>query len=367
MIEKALIRYVYELMGLEIVLSKWTDINSLPLYMIKKYELFNARLFDEDFIVMFVKNDDEITLRSIKQHIKQLYKVIPINKRVVLVCSKISNYGRHSLIKEKIPFIVIGLQLYVPFLGVAYKERIEEKYIYMVNESEKDETDSLPKRLSPTTQALFFELITSGTFNRTQLDLAETIGISKIAVSRGFQMLELLGIIIKEKKGKKNIHIFKDTGRGIWENIESYMVNPVERIVTVSLESLKQMNSELIHSSGESALSEVSMLSEPRIKTYAMYKSDWNHLLNPPEELPSFVEDTVKIELWSHPVPLLKGRIHPIALYLSLKDYEDERISSLADNLIHNYDWESIVSTKEGIKTLYKLEEENDGQWVSEV
>jgi|LGOV01.1.fsa_nt_gb DNA-binding Lrp family transcriptional regulator len=347
--------YIKDLMGLELLLSDWSNVNKLPLFMKKKYEFYNAELSNRKFLVMLSKKNDEMSLRSIKKHIKQLSKYTEHPNEIVFVCSNMSNYGRHSFIKENIPFIVLGLQLYVPFLGIAFKERIEEKYVLSVNnisDSNYSKLKRVREKLTPTAQALYFELITNGTINRTQMEIANNIGISKIAISRGFSLLEEFEIIRKEKIGVKNIHSFTHMGKPIWESIKEYLINPVETVIYIESDSLIEFIQGSIYRSGETALSRVSMLASPRTDTYAMYKSDWDNLEKRPRVLPSIANDSVRVELWSYPIPLLDGEIHPVVLYLTLKDHEDERVQSFLDDLIEKYSWDSIISTNDGIEVL---------------
>ncbi len=350
-IQDKLIDYIEDLMGLDIKISSWGNTDRLPVFMKKKYEIHNAEFLNKKFLIMIYRGNDEAPLTSVKNHIKLLSKHIDNSSNVVYVCSEMSNYGRHSMIKEKIPFIVVGLQLYVPFLGIAFQERIEEKYS-IVDSKGSYKGEKAPEKLVSTAQALFFELITRGTAGRTQMEIASEIGISKIAVSRGFSLLEDLGIIHSEKAGVKNIHGFVNTGKSIWDGIEKYLINPIVKEVYIHKKFLDKFKSKSIYYSGETALSRVSMLSYPDIDTYSVYSRDWNNLKNRPQILPLAADDSAKIEIWSHPIPLFGNEIHPVALYLALKDSKDERIQSYLNDLIDEYMWDSIVSTDAGIEIL---------------
>lgn len=349
-IQEALKTYIDELLAIELELRKWSRIEDLPVFLQQRYEYFLTEVFGREYLFMVLIDSEEVPLNRLKKHIQVVRKELAYSGEVVFVSSIMSNYGRQSFIKEKIQFIVPGMQLYIPTLGIAFREHVEERYTGSINQGNKDTLES-PRRLSltPSAQAVWFELIINGSQGRTQRDIAAKIGLSPIAVSRGLDLLEEFKITKTEKKGVKKCHAFLHNGRLLWEDTRAHLIDSVDRVVYVEKCSFDRVRTADIVESGETALARISMLAAPKTASYAIYKKDWAELEKKIRIMPAIAEDTVKLELWLHPVPLLDGKIHPIALCLSLRNIADERIESILEDILEEYPWDSIRSTNEGI------------------
>lgn len=342
MLKEKLIEYIDDLFGVSLTLEEYTNVNELPVFLTQKYDFYLARMFENKFLIMYVKDDNELHLGAIKKHVKKLGV---INHDVVMVMDKLNNYRRQSLIKNRMPFIVPGLQIYLPFIGIAYKEYLENKYKKDVIYDES----LRKKKFTPAEQALYLDLIVNGTKGRSQLEIAKSIGISKIAVSRAFNILEDIGIVKSNKIGAKKIYSFTMLGKALLNEVERYLINPVERKVFVDINSFDGNIKELLVEAGETALANITMLAHPRTDVYAMYKKDWIRIKDQLEEVPSDAENRICIQLWTHPIPKINNEINPLALYLSFRDENDERILSVIDSLVDKIKWSSIKSTSEGI------------------
>lgn len=342
MLKEKLIEYIDDLFGTRLTFQEYTDVNKLPAFLTQKYGIYLARMFETQFLIMYIKDDNELSLSAIKKHKKKLDFM---NYDVVLVMEKLSNYRRQSLVKNRMPFIVPGLQIYLPFIGIAYKEYLENKYKEDVINDER----LRKKRFTPAEQALYLDLITNGTKGRSQLEIATSIGISKIAVSRAFNLFEDISILRSNKIGTKKIYSFTMLGKSLFNNIERYLINPVERSIYVEINSFDENIEGLLVEAGETALANVTMLAHPRTRIYAIYKKDWTQVKGQLEEVPSDAENKICIQLWAHPIPKMNNEINPLALYLSFRDENDERILSVIDQLVDKIEWENIKSTSEGI------------------
>ncbi len=156
MLKKKLIEYIDDLFGVRLTLHEYIDVNKLPVFLTQKYDFYLARMFENQFLIMYIKNDNELSLSAIKKHKNKLEN---INYDVVLVIDRLSNYRRQSLIKNRMPFIVPGLQIYLPFIGIAYKECLENKYKKDILNDESVRK----KKFTPAEQALYLDLIVNDT------------------------------------------------------------------------------------------------------------------------------------------------------------------------------------------------------------
>lgn len=118
------------------------------------------------------------------------------------------------------------------------------------------------------------------------------------------------------------------------------MMNPVKRIMCCRDSRI----CENFPKAGESALSDLSMLSSPRQEVRACYEKD--------ERLASLVlldddkwvdeNDLVRLELWKYDPCVLgdKNMVDILSLELSLQDVTDERVQGEMQTVMEDYKWQ---------------------------
>jgi len=319
---ESIIEYLKNLFGDQAVAISWKDSDLLPSYLRNSYDFFWTSMLNREFLLAICKYDKTYKLSDIKKHIQQLRKSLPLDSQIVFALKSASNYQRSQLIKEKVSFIVPDKHLYIPFLGAAFTEWYSKKAPGFFH-------------LSLSGQALFFELITSGLNSKSQEEMGRRLGLGKMAVSRAFHELESVGVVQKNKVGRVNKWSVVKHNRDLWDTVELYLFNPIVSRVYVSKTS-PSVRFKLIQA-GETALAENTMLGFPKLDTYAISKSDWHKIK---EDFITVSHEDINaycIELWKHQIPLYKGKIHPLALYTTLRENRDERVQKSLEELKSRY------------------------------
>ncbi len=174
--------YINDVVGLNIKINEALIELNLPVYLKSGYVLYEAEFMEESIIFVVTKRTEEQSLNVIKKQLKQLERYIGQYAYMVYVCPKMSGYGRRSLIKERIPFVVVGTELYMPFLGMAFKKRSDyryDKYLSNIYKSKFKSSFDRPN-FTPTAQALLIDVITHGSSGKTQSDIAKKLGFLRL-------------------------------------------------------------------------------------------------------------------------------------------------------------------------------------------
>ena len=173
----------------------------------------------------------------------------------------------------------------------------------------------------------------------TPIKLAETLGYSRMTMTRALDEIESIGLGEFTTEGRERLISFKSNKRELWEAIQPNLKTPVK-----NTQWLKLLPDDLVvYVAGLSALSRYSMLTEPKHKVYAVSKENWKILENRNKNIITpFSDDAVcRIEIWSYPpqVDQKDGVVDQLSLYLSLQNSNDERIESALDNMIREIKW----------------------------
>ena len=302
-----------EVFGLPIKYEKWNKQEELPLYISNRYEFKTAYIDKLRCIIISPKNEID-TILALKKHIEQI-KIVD-NCQIILQIEKVSYYRRKSLIENKISFIS-NKQLYLPFIGALF-----------VNEKE-DKLDKLDK-FTVSTQMLFLAYWYSRKRKIYVSEISKQLEFSAMTISRAVKQLNTTKLFIITKDGVNNIIESKYDWGTLLEKIKIYLSSPIKKIGYIEKNNVK----ENMVIAGESALSEMTMLSEPRIKTYAIYhkKIDnveiQNELINPKEQ--------VRLEIWDYePTKFSNGNmVDNISLFLSFNNNKDERIEESLEEMM---------------------------------
>lgn len=101
---------------------------------------------------------------------------------------RLESRQRKALIEAKIPFIVPGSQVYLPFLGVILQERMKS-------------VKAAPEKLSPSAQLVLLYLIYEPTVQTARkVNLARRLELSAMNVTRAVQELEALELVTVKRQ-----------------------------------------------------------------------------------------------------------------------------------------------------------------------
>ena len=225
----------------------------------------------------------------------------------------------------------------MPFLGVIFSEHRISKYSIDM----KYDTSEI-KQMTPSAQSVLLELLISNDFTATQDEIAKRLGLTKMSVSRAFKELKKLEIFSGFQNENKTMLNFSDTKEKIWDKVKKHFSDPKQKVIYIKCNSMKNNLKKQLIQSGESALSEYTMLAAPKYETYCITKKEWDLIKEKPEIIPSKDNGICILEIWKHKIPTQFGFVHPLGLAISLASEVDERIQGELEDLLGSYDWGDV-------------------------
>ncbi|MCR5092802.1 MAG: MarR family transcriptional regulator [Lachnospiraceae bacterium] len=235
---------------------------------------------------------------------------------------------RDELIDRNIPFIVARDQLFFPFLGMALRNRfVKPKKINA-------------EKMMPVSQMLFLYMLYKSDGKGVQKkEAAENLGTTRASITRASDQLSTMGLIAQEKRGKEVYMQVKETGLQLYEMAKPYMINPIQRVITVKgkIEYIQHPFS------GETALSKCSGIGFPSLlKSHAIFKDKIRPDTVREIDIRCETEKSgIQLELWKYDPSLFeyKGIVDPVSLALCFKDCADKRIESALKTYLKEYPW----------------------------
>lgn len=322
-------KYIQETLGISTSLKRWEKENRLPPYLQDLYRVYTCLLSDITCLVIASRDVEETRPSLISKHIRKIEEIEPGNK-VIYLHPSISSYNRKRLIVQKIPFVVPGKQMYLPFIGVDLREYFQKV------QSEK------PDQFKPSTQAAFLAALYSSSDSEkglTPAQIAVDLKYSRMTMSRAFNEIHLAGLGTIITEGRERILRFLGNGKTLFKQAQPLMISPVRK----KLKIVGNISFSGLVLAGESALSKHSMLSEPVHAVYAASAKTWKqkerteHIIS----VPMHEAGSIEIEIWKYPPELFARDLvaDPLSLYLSLRDIKDERVEIALENLLEEFKW----------------------------
>lgn len=298
--------------GLSIRYEPWDNKSILPLYIVNSYQFYTAYI--ENIRCIVIKPIEELpTLPSLK---KQIQKIRVIDDVPVVLYSKtISFYRRKSLLENHIPFMT-DKQVFLPFIGTLLvdekeREKIKDKFVY-------------------STQLLFLAYMYNHEKKVYVSDLSKSLPFSAMTLSRAVKQLEMTDLFLVYKDGVNKVIESKYSYKELYERIQHYLLTPVRQVGYMD----QSLVTDHMVLSGESALSEMSMLNPSRIRTYAVYEKDFDNSQLIDELIDPDVQ--VKVEIWAYDPQLFTHTniADTLSIVLSLKENKDERIEEVLEDIL---------------------------------
>lgn len=229
---------------------------------------------------------------------------------VVFVFDKMDCYHRDAFIHAHLPFIVVGIQLYLPFMGIY----LQEKYIKEIKTSDT---------FQPFIQLLLFYWYYQQENCLYMNDMVKILGCSAMTVTRAFRQLEETGLFETGKTGVQKYLKGTEERNVILQQLEDALSTPVAETVFISKKELEEETdiSERFLS-GNSALIHIGKDAEEEVPCYAVNKKTF-HLSGSKELLNA--ETQAEVQLWKYDPSILakNGFIDPLSLALSFQKPAD--------------------------------------------
>jgi DNA-binding MarR family transcriptional regulator len=300
---------------------------NLPLFLRERFNFQNIRLFGKRYILALEKENGDS--ESPGEYENQIRLMQPqFTESVALVLQRLPSYARNRMVRLGIPFIVPGSQTFLPAALIDLRERFTQP------KPEKG------KKLTPAAQCLvLYHLQRQPLENLPLRDIAEKIGYSPIMLTKVKDELEATGVCRTARMGRSIALEFTTQGRNLWETVQPILSSPVKKTLWVRWD--QPSYPALI--AGLTALSRRTMMADDRLPTYALLSATFQanlehglyHGCRGPEDA------NLRLESWSYN-PLLFGdnkMVDPLSLFLSLRDFPDERVQQQLETLIDQIPW----------------------------
>lgn len=296
----------------------------LSLYIAGSYKFYKVTILQTDFLL--IKPYEQET---IKKQMSQMASIENASEMpVALLLDTVSSYRLKKSFQEKIAFITIDGQMYLPFLALQINAKrnkiVEKKKIAAFTAS---------------TQMIYLWILYSFENEFTLEKVAEKLEISVMTALRGMNILQELGLLnceISGKTGRKKV--FRRIEQSAYYRIgKEYLCNPVRKTIYV-LSIPKELH---ICKSDLTALGEQTMLGEPKYPIYAVDGKREKELCDYQiSEEQAKEEGLPCVQLMKYDIELLSenGYEDPISLLLGLSD-RDERIEMAIEELMEGKKW----------------------------
>ena len=318
-------RYIKETLNILAQPKKWIGAEKLPFYLQNLYVFFKVSILGTPCLAMAAKDEVEQTPATINKHILMAKKKWA--HEIIYVHPKVSSYNRKRLIEHKVPFVVPGNQMYLPFLGIDLREHFKK-------------IRNIDPKCSPSTQTVILYALLQGKGNGfTPKILAGLLGYTPMTMTRVFDELQAAGLGEIAMEGRERILRFERNKKMLWENARKFLHNPVKKRLWVK----SFINEPLGVKAGLTALAHYSALAEPANPVLAMPGKKWKKIKNRNDiiELAIAEPDACELEIWSYSPRLFeKGDVvDRFSLYLSLQTNDDERVESALEKMMEQITW----------------------------
>lgn len=308
--------YIQRVLGLDVARADWKGRKKLPYFMLEAYRFDEVNI--DGLSCLFVKPQDKLApMSALKKHIDLLRG--QADQPVVFELDTISPYRKTAFIEGKIPFVVPGRQLYLPFIGVVQRER-----------GDAEPSDSSVEKLIPSAQMLLFYLILENCCDLFISEAAQRFGMTPMSISRAARQLEMAGLVRRESRGVRKYIISHDAPEALFRKARPFLIDPVRKVVFIRRDDMR----EGLFEAGISALSKRGKLNPPAAAVYGtalsetVFKTRVNELIDD--------KDYVVLEIWKYdPIMIVRGNeADPLSLYMSLAHEKDERVEQALEDML---------------------------------
>lgn len=330
-IQERMIGYFQRLIGVTLTIEEWSSSARLPIMFTHHFKFLNSSLQGRE--VLFVLCRFELEGFEIRKHAQKIQRFF--DGIIIYVLAGGTIKVRNDLISLKIPFVIPGYQMYLPWFFIDLREAARKRGEVYLERSAS---------LSPAAQALALKLIKSGSGeSMTTAMICKWTGFSKMTVSKAMRELAVFSCVNIHAERRSNSISLSGTKTDAWLQLVEKLRSPVSKIYFI--ETPQEDLTGQCFMAGEQALAALSMLGDPTLETYACSKTSWARLSeryawsDSPAQFENNCLPYRRMEVWSYDPALLSEQdmVDVASLYLSLKPEPDERIQKELESLLkHN-------------------------------
>ena len=320
---KNLVIYLSEVTGLDVTVTPMSG-NNLPYFLSRQYALYHLTIGGTTFTAAFLQEEADFKPAQFIKHMRQVASVEVDG--LCVVAHILPTYVRKRLIEKGISFIIPGVQMYLPALGMELRSRSGRKKPLSV------------ERFSPATQVVLIHwLLGRIDGSVTPLELSKQLYYSAMTMSRAVDELEASKVARVKRVGRERFVTFLDDRQAIWQEMFPKMRNPISHTVRISKHELPEKN---VLPAGMTALSSRTMLNESAYPEYAISRDGWKAMEKTGVDIIPIEESgTCLLQVWCYDPKILEADdcVDPFSLFLSLQGTNDERIEMALEKMMEQY------------------------------
>jgi DNA-binding MarR family transcriptional regulator len=315
--------YLHEVLGAEVRIHQWSGARKVPYYLQDAFELHELMLGEKPILLVSARKE-RMPLGTLRTQLDKLEQIT--GHPVVLATRALASYERKRLVQQKVPFVVPGNQLYLPDLGIDFREYFRRPQAAVT-------------AFTPATQALFIAALLRKEWQGAwkPADLVAQLGYTTMTLSRAIRELASAGLLTADQDGRTRRLQVTHLPAQAWEHAKPFLRSPVKRSIWVSAET----GADLEQVAGLSAVAFYTMLAEPLHACYATGLAEWKAQQTGIQTLEQAQPDASQWQVWAYaPRLLTQGRaVDPLSLTLSLQDETDERVQQSLEELRERFPW----------------------------
>lgn len=307
--------YVEKMLHTRVELGS-VDVSGLPLYLRGLYSFERWTAFGVQFVM--ASPNESPTVKTMAKHRNALETALGIP--VAFALESATGYRVERMLEAGLPFIALGKQVYLPFLGIALNGDKGHA---------GDHKQVSVETLSPQAQRLAIMALYGDLEGTSVTQAANILAVAKMTASRAFDELAAVDPSIVVSEGRRRVLRPDRNKIALWRRLEPYMASPVARE-----HFLSRVPDVDLPTGGVSALCELSMLQDDPWPTFTATKAQERVLglaagardagFDESEE-PACVVQVLRYE----PEPAPGCAVDPLSAILSLPDdvRDDPRVA----------------------------------------
>lgn len=321
-----IVKYVREATGIpaEFKAATASRLSKLPLYLSHGYRFYELIFLNRSILLAISNEKTKVELSQLARDREQIIEIL--QQDVVLALPPIRSYERKRLFEKQIPFIVPGRQMFLPMLGIDFRESFPSPPVEV-------------KTLSWVGQVLLLRhLLFDDIMRRPLGKVASSLAYSSMAISQAVDQLLALDLCRRIPEGRIKTVVFDDAGPVLWKKSVAYMRSPVLR--RYSIKWLDPQKVFPLHAN-ISALAQQTMIAPESKPVAALSDKMIRDLLAHGDMIACpFEEDAMMImEGWAYRPEILANSpsVDPLSLFLSLREEKDERVQMALDQILERW------------------------------
>ncbi len=264
------------------------------------FDFFKAKFLGHSMVIASPKKGTSYTPLQLEKYERRLTE--KFDDPIVFLLPVMPAYQRLRLSDRKLNFIISDKYALLPFFFGNRKIGNRETATALTPFAQ---------------QLLLWHLQIDNIEDMTLSEIAEVCPMSYLNVSRATEVLEDLGLCVKQKDGKNRRIHFPNVGKELWAAALPYMFSPVKNVFYCD----SYTGSGAV--CGINALAHYSNLNPENIENIAVDTITYRSMSFTNKNK---IEGNVRVEIWKYPPLIIDGIVDKLSLILSLKDDKDERV-----------------------------------------